>query len=813
MIAILDGNSIAYRAYHKAPSLTANGMPTGAVHLFFNIIGAMKTRLQPSEILAVFDAGGQTARHQAYPQYKATREAMPAELSSQLAVINELLPLAGVPVYAARGLEADDIIATLVAKRAQTDEIVIITKDKDLFQLVNERVKIYDDNTGALLGRSEAIAKYGVAPEGMLDYLSLMGDKSDNIHGVMGVGEKTAAKLISEYGSLEAVFANIDKQKGKLKENLLRDKDNAFFARTLVALQNIELPEPKLNKDTAQLTAMLDKLRLKTAAQVLSSIPSVEHSAEYMIEQIPAFDIEPTADMGALIMGSVKVPKLILAVGGEVFVADDTEYEEFEPEKHNISGITNCYDIKNLLKRGFSLFHNVRDYLLISWLCEPDTATLNKRKTESTGEFIARLLAKVGDYDERIKQLSLEGLYTDLELPIARLLANAECSGIRIAPQRVVDIANKLKKHLQVVASKITMRAGFDINLNSPKQLAEFLYDKLMLIPATKKNRSTAEDVLKELMVSNSAEREVLNDILDYREHSKLLSTYTQPLLDAMDADERIRTTFKQTGTATGRLSSANPNLQNIPVRSEAGATIRGAFIPAEGYTFVTLDYSQIELRVLAHMSGDTALCDAFKSGKDVHTITAMNIFGKREDEVTNDTRRLAKAVNFGILYGLSPYGLSRDTGISASEAKSFISAYFGLYKGVREFIDGITLQTRRNGYCETLLGRKRFFLDINSSNGMERARAERAAVNAPIQGSAADIIKLAMLRCDKMLAGSVFNARLLLQIHDELLFEVKNGQEADFITASKREMELAFPLNVPLEVNVGTGDNWGSLK
>jgi DNA polymerase-1 len=377
----------------------------------------------------------------------------------------------------------------------------------------------------------------------------------------------------------------------------------------------------------------------------------------------------------------------------------------------------------------------------------------------------------------------------------------------------VAETAGILKQNLSVVASKIILSAGYDLNINSPKQLSEFLYDKLMIPPKSKHNRSTAEDVLKELMVANPVYKELLSDILLFREYSKLIGTYTEPLISAAAADGRIHTTFKQTGTATGRLSSLSPNLQNIPARGDAGKQIRKAFIPSKGNLFASMDYSQIELRILAHFSEDKNLIQAFEEGKDIHSITAMNIFNLSEDELTADKRRLAKAVNFGILYGLSSYGLSRDVGVTPKEAKTFIEAYFSLYSGVHSYISDMIELIRLQGYCETLLGRKRFFADITSRSYEIRQRAERSATNAPIQGSAADIIKLAMIRCDNLIKNCCPEVKLCLQIHDELIFEAPREAMEDFVPRAKAEMENAFKLAVPLVVNTAVGVNWGELK
>ncbi len=801
MIIILDGNSIAYRAYHKAPHLTApDGTPTGAVHVFFTILEKVRAQLTPSAVLAVFDARGETERHREYPEYKATRDAMPEDLSVQMETIKSILPLAGVALYTKPGFEADDIIATLAL--ATDEEVVIVTKDKDIFQLINDRIRIYDDNTGMLMGADEAKAKYGVTPEQMVDYLSLMGDKSDNIPGVTGIGEKTAAKLISEYGTIENIYDNIKDFKGKLKENLERDKNNLSTARSLIALRKVSpLFEPITGEDREKLQETLSNLGMRTVASRLlsGSNTSLAQASKHAPKLVR--------------MGEVKEVLFFIAVDDGSYVTDGEHFESFDSERHEVVETAKFYDVKAYYKLTGKMLQGVHDYLLISWLVEPDNGTIRKSRTEPMEEFIPRLIEAAPLMDAHLKRLKLEALYTGLELPIAYILGKCELFGIRIDPDRVKAIARTLRQNISIVATKIMQISGAEINLNSPKQLAELLYDKLGIQQPAKTKRSTAEDVLSELMNTSPEHRELLEDILTYREYSKLLSTYTSPLTDAMGEDGRIHTTYKQTGTATGRLSSVAPNLQNIPARGEIGQTIRNAFIPADGYRFISLDYSQIELRVLAHLSGDPELRDAFIKNEDIHSSTAMKIFHLKKEELTPDSRRLAKAVNFGILYGLSPFGLARDTGVTPKEAKAFIDAYFALYGKVKSYISEVIELTRQNGYCETILGRKRFFPDINSRNGLNRQRAERAAVNAPMQGSAADIIKLAMIKCDTLIRENGFNAHLCLQIHDELVFEVRSDI-VDTITPMLVEaMDSAVKLDVPLAVNAGYGDSWGELK
>jgi DNA polymerase-1 len=799
MIAILDGNSIAYRAFHKAPPLTSpDGQPTGAVHIFFTIMEKLQKDLKPAEIIAVFDSKGKTERHNLYSEYKANREQMPEDLSTQLELIKTILPLAGVKTFAKDGVEADDIIASLA--KSFSDDVAIVTKDKDLFQLVDMRVKIYDDQTGRLLGSAETFEKYGVQPNQMLDYLSLLGDKSDNIPGVAGVGEKTAAKLIEDYGSLEGIYIHIGELKGKVKENLERDRALAYTARSLIKLMDKPIDfEPAVGKDEKRLKEILFNLGMRVAAQKLLS----ESAAAEPVPEDIEIRLSP--------LGEVISPVLCAAVDGVIYVADANFHETLKGV-HRLTDDILFYDIKEIFKIT-GKFYTGKDYLLISWLVEPDNGTIVKGKNESPEEFFPRLIKLAGRLDKALKELNLTELYYNIELPLAQILAEMEFNGIALDPSSVRETARELKKKLTISASKIITAAGFELNINSPKQLSELLYDKMQIPPLSKQNRSTAEDVLKELMLAYPVHKELLSEILLYREYSKLLGTYTEPLITAAAEDGRIHTTFKQTGTATGRLTSTSPNLQNIPVRGDVGKLIRKAFVPVDGTLFISMDYSQIELRILAHFSEDENLIQAFKQGADIHSITAMKIFNLTENELTPDKRRLAKAVNFGIIYGLSSYGLSRDTGVTPKEAKTFIEAYFSLYSGVRHYLTDMLEETAKKGYCETLLGRKRFFPDINSRNSIIRQRAERAATNAPIQGSAADIIKLAMLNCDRLIKSSYQDVKMCLQVHDELIFEVPKEYIEDFSLKAKQEMESAFKLAVPLVVNTSVGADWGKLK
>ena len=783
---LIDGNSVIYRAFYNVPPLTADGVPTGVIHVFLSVLEKLRKNPAVSEVIIVFDAKGKNRRHEMFESYKATRQAMPEDLITQLNILKEMLPYTGCPIYSIEGYEADDVINTL--SKTINNRVWIVTKDKDLHQLVNDKVQIYDYQKDEVIDREKVYEKFGLYPESIPDMLALMGDTSDNIPGVAGIGPKTAKTLLDEYNNLDNIYANTDKLKGKTKEKIIEGKESAYLSRKLVELFFIDNMQVDIKeRDEEKLKQYYERYQLK---QQLSSL-NVEQKVK-ALEYKQVDNIEITAYLN-----------------GKVYAVNDTSYYEYT------SGISKYfYDIKSLIKQGISLPENALDILLADYLLDPDAGGIRQLKDESEGEFFAKLYNKSKNIDKLLKENSLENLYYNMELPVAYILAEMEQTGILIDSKNIESVAEKLKEHIEKEYNHIRDLAGQEINPNSPKQLSAYLYDKLGLKGA-KKNKSgysTDEDTLKDLRLSYPAYDELISSILKYREINKLYSTYTLNLLEYVH-DNRIHTEFKQTGTATGRLSSINPNMQNIPQKGEYAEILRSSFIAKKGFKLVSLDYSQIELRILAHLSEDENLIKAFNEDKDIHTMTAVSIFHlPSSEQVTHNIRRIAKAVNFGILYGLSSFGLSRDTKVSRKEAQAFIDGYFALYPKVRIFIDNIIEQTKSNGYCSTILGRKRKIADINSRNANIRMRAERMAVNAPIQGSAADIIKLAMIKCDDYIKSNNIDAKCILQIHDELIFEVNENTADEFIKNIKGIMESVVKLSVPLLVNAEKGDNWGQL-
>ena len=778
---LIDGNSVIYRAFYNVPPLTAGGVPTGVIHVFLSVLEKLRKNPEISDIIIIFDAKGKNRRHEMFESYKATRQAMPEDLIVQLNILKEMLPYTGYPIYCVEGYEADDVINTL--SQTIDNRVWIVTKDKDLHQLVNDKVQIYDYQKDEVIDREKVYEKFGLYPESIPDMLALMGDTSDNIPGIAGIGPKTAKTLLDNYKNLDNIFANVENLKGKTKEKIMQGRESAYLSRELVKLFFIDNMTPShIERDEEKLKYYYELYQLKQQLASLSNVSIEAAALEY--EQ-------------------VNNPVIMAYLNDKIYAVDETSYYEYEKGEP-----VYYYDIKSLIKKGINIPEKAFDILLADYLMDPDAGGIRQLKDESDGEFFGKLYKKSKDLFDKLKENSLDKLYYEMEEPVARIIAEMEQTGIMINAENIKSVADKLKTFIDLEYNKIKDMAGFDLNPNSPKQLSSYLYDKLGLKGA-KKNKSgysTDEDTLKDLRISYPEYDSFISSILKYREINKLYSTYTLNLLEYVK-DGRIHTEFKQTGTATGRLSSSNPNMQNIPQKGEYAEILRSSFVAK------TLDYSQIELRILAHLSEDENLIKAFNENKDIHTMTALNIFHlSSADEVTHDIRRIAKAVNFGILYGLSSFGLARDTKVTRKEAQSFIDGYFALYPKVKIFIDEIIKQTREKGYCSTILGRKRNIHDIMSRNANIRTRAERMAVNAPIQGSAADIIKLAMIECDKYIKENGIDAKCILQIHDELIFEVNENIVSEFTDIMKNIMESAVSLSVPLLVNAETGDNWGQL-
>jgi len=800
MKIIIDGSYIAFRTYHKSPPLTnSKGVPTSVLHGVLQTIISQIKKYGIENVAVVFDAKGKNRRHELHPEYKATRDATPEDLGVQFGIMDEIIPLMGVAYYKIDGYEGDDIMATIAANT--DDDVGLLTKDKDMFQIVDDRVKIFDSQKGEFLGREMVVEKFGVPPEKVRELLALAGDTSDNIPGVPGVGVKTAAKLLIDFGSLDGIYENIESVKGKLKDKLIENKDKAYLSYDLVMLDILdENPQVEIIKDDKALSDKLMELELKTIHAKLFSESADEEVANPASAEVTA--------------GDVKTAVYAVYVDGKIYVSDGVKYEEYE--KHNLDNAQYFYDIKSIYRVVGKKYEQAYDLFLMSWLNDPDSGGITKGKTDSLEQFIGNLVAQAKDEKAKLEANGLMDIYLNMELPVAYCLGDMENNGIGFDKDVMKKVADQLQEEVSIISDKIKNFVGRDINLNSPKQLSGFLFDELGLdgLKKTKSGFSTDEDSLRGMIPYNPLYKHVLEDILKYRELAKLLSTYALPLGDHVcPSTGRIHSSFRQTGTATGRLSSVNPNMQNIPMKGEYGIKLREAFIPREGYSFVSFDYSQIELRILAHLTGDERLKEAYKNNEDIHTKTAAGIFGVAPEGVNSDMRRLAKAVNFGILYGLSAFGLSRDTGVAQKDAKVFIDKYFATYPSVKKFIENIAKETKKTGYAMTLAGRKRFIREIRSSNKTVAMRGERIATNVPMQGSAADIIKLAMVECQAILDDKEYDALVVLQVHDELVFEVLDKDVASFSTRVQHIMENVMTLDVPLVVNGAAGKNLGELK
>jgi len=803
----------------------------------------------PDYLAIAFDSKGPTRRHIEYEDYKAHRPAMPDPLARQIPYIHRMVEAFNIPVLIMEGVEADDIIGT-IAKKAEKDglEVIIITGDKDIFQIISPHIRIYDTLKNRYFGVDDVKERFGTEPERVVEVMGLMGDASDNIPGVPGIGEKTAKALIEEYGTIENLLANVEKiTKPKLKQNLKENAELARLSRSLATIQidipieteykDLSRPEP----DNERLLPLLKELEfssmLKIAApEVVVKEHKVADSEEAICELVT--ELAGEKDIALKLISDNKDPILgkitgmALAREGEAFYIPvvggrwSVVGQIFEGELFKVG-----HDLKKemiLLKRaGVELAEPMFDTMIASYLINPVRSEqtleaialefLGKNVTEpksgqESGDYACRASEAIFELKEilsgRLRDEGLEELFYNVEMPLVRVLSDVEMNGVRVDRDFLTGMSKEVDKDLQTIMVKIYSLAGQEFNINSPKQLSEILFEKLKL-PAIKKTKtgySTDVEVLQQL----SAIHELPAEILTYRTLSKLKSTYIDSLPSMINPETgRVHTSLNQTVTATGRLSSSEPNLQNIPIRTELGRRIREAFTAEPGKLILSADYSQIELRVMAHMSEDPLLIGAFKKGEDIHARTAAEVFGIMPGLVTSEMRRMAKVVNFGIIYGMSPFGLSKDLGISQKDAKRYIDSYFEHYKGVSSFIEKTILEAKEKGYVRTLLGRKRPIPELSGKEVALRQFGERTAINTPIQGTAADIIKLAMINISNRLKNENLKSLMILQVHDELVFEVPEGELEIMKQLVCEEMEGVMELKVPLKVDIGVGKNW----
>ncbi|MBP3961626.1 DNA polymerase I [Paenibacillus lignilyticus] len=880
---LIDGNSIIYRAFFAMPPLTnSSGLHTNAVYGFTTMLLKLLEEEKPTHMLVAFDAGKTTFRHEGYAEYKGGREKTPSELSEQFPVLKELLRSFGIAQYELPGYEADDIIGTLSRLADEGGvETVVVSGDKDMLQLASDHVTIALTRKGVTdVERYDPAGiqeRYGLTPLQIIDLKGLMGDTSDNIPGIPGVGEKTALKLLHEFGSVEGVLANTSEIKGKMKEKVEEHQESAIMSKKLATIYR-EVPlENKADElvyngyDEVTLGDMFRKLEFKSLIERLQ-LPEAG-GADANALAVATYEVVTASGLTADALTELLATSesfYIEAIGdnphqarfiglavtsGERVVV--VTYDELMDAKisapvrkwlQDAQAPKKGYDLHKaelvLSWLGVELRGTTFDALLAAYLLDPTEssqtlAALIQRHGLATiqtdesvygkgakfqvpaSEVLAGHLAAKADAVRRLVPMLTEELETghmsklcyELEQPLAVVLAGMEKQGIKVNASVLEDLGAELEKNISQYMSDIYMHAGMEFNINSPKQLGEVLFEKLGL-PAWKKTKtgySTDAEVLEKL----EPYHEIVKLILLYRQLAKLQSTYVEGLLKEIRRDTgKVHTFYRQTIAATGRLSSQFPNLQNIPIRLEEGRRIRKAFVPSEpGWTILAADYSQIELRVLAHISGDEKMKTAFIEDTDIHTKTAMDVFGVTADQVDANMRRQAKAVNFGIVYGISDFGLSNNLNIARKDAAKFIEQYFEVFQGVRAYMDNIVAQARADGFVTTLLERRRYLPEIKASNFNLRSFAERTAMNTPIQGTAADIIKLAMVNMDKEIRDRGLRSRMLLQVHDELVFEVPAEELELMKTLVPEVMEGALKLDVPLKADVSFGDNWYEAK
>jgi len=872
-VVLIDGNSVAYRAFFALPLLNNDkGIHTNAVYGFAMMLEKILKEEKPTHILVAFDAGKTTFRHETFADYKGGRQKTPPELSEQFPYLRELLKAQGIAQYELENYEADDIIGTL-SKQAEENnfEVRIVSGDKDLTQLASEKTTVLVTRKGVTdiekYTPEHIKEKYGLSPEQIVDMKGLMGDASDNIPGVPGIGEKTAIKLLKQYHSVENLLQSVDQVSGKkLQENLSTYKDQALMSKQLATIfreapLDIGLADINYQSvNTEKLISLYKELGFQTFLEKMdSSIQSEEQKLEAVeFEFVKEITEEILQQNSALYVEIIEDNYHYAPIIGLGLVNDTGNYylpvdvvksssvfkAWLEDEKTKLAVYDAKRTIVSLQKLGMVVNGIDFDLLIASYLLNPSETIQDFSDVAKTHHY-NQVLADDIVYGKGAKRTSLTDkeraepivrkalaiyhlkdrlidelreneqyeLFIELEMPLTRILAKMESTGVAVDVNRLKEMGEEIKKRLNEIEGKIHQLAGEPFNINSPKQLGVILFDKLGLpiIKKTKTGYSTSADVLEKLQ----AEHEIVDQILTYRQLGKLQSTYIEGLLKVVNPEDgKVHTRFNQALTQTGRLSSTDPNLQNIPIRLEEGRKIRQAFVPSEkGWVMFSADYSQIELRVLAHISGDERLIDAFKQGLDIHTKTAMDVFHVSQDEVTSNMRRQAKAVNFGIVYGISDYGLSQNLGITRKEASQFIERYFKSYPQVKQYMQDIVQEAKQIGYVTTLLHRRRYIPEITSRNFNIRSFAERTAMNTPIQGSAADIIKKAMIDMAERLKTEKLQARLLLQVHDELIFEAPEDEVEKLKEIVPDVMEHALELKVPLKVDYAYGPTWFDAK
>lgn len=876
-LVLIDGHSILNRAFYGVPELTnSEGLHTNAVYGFLNILFKILDEEKPDYLTVAFDVHAPTFRHEIYKEYKGTRKPMPEELREQVPVIKEVLEAMGICIMEQAGLEADDILGTL-AKRAEKQgiEVSLVSGDRDLLQVATEKIKIRIPKTKG--GKTEiedyyardVEEKYQVNPIQFIDLKALMGDTADNIPGVPKVGEKTAAQLMVQYGSLEAIYEHVEEiSKKSIRESLIANRDLADLSKVLATI-NVDSPiefdyeKARIrNFYTDEAYRLFKRLEFRNFLSRFDTGVSYEEITKYFFEVEDFSAVEDLFEracaaqepMGFFLIPDEKneeIAALSLAFpDGKCYFVKSGELVSGRYLGEKLGRLSEraklaCRDVKqvfrfvendctecffdvilgayliNPLKNDYSLEDVANEHLGLTLKGQAELfgkLSLSAALSSMPGEvceyacFMAYTAGKAAPViRQKLSEAGMLSLMDEIEMPLTYVLYDMEREGIMVRPGELKSYGEKLSVRIKELEEAICRQAGKPFNINSPKQLGEVLFED-MKIPGGKKTKtgySTAADVLEKLAPDHA----IVADILEYRGLAKLKSTYADGLAAYIDGENRIHSSFNQTITATGRISSTEPNLQNIPMRMELGRQIRKVFVPREGYLFTDADYSQIELRVLAHMSGDRQLIEAYQTDADIHRITASKVFHTPFEEVTDLQRRNAKAVNFGIVYGISSFGLSQDLSITRKEASEYIEQYFDTYPEVKKFLDDMVKEAREKGYAVTMFGRRRPVPELSSSNFMQRSFGERVAMNSPIQGTAADIIKIAMIRVHRRLKEEGLSSRLILQVHDELLIETKEEEKERVAVILQEEMKGAADLAVSLEIDLHTGENWYEAK
>lgn len=875
-LVLIDSNALVHRAFHALPpSLnTSTGIPTNAVFGFMSVMIKMIKDLKPDYIVATFDLAGPTFRHEEFAEYKSHRVKAPDELYLQIPYIKEILTKFGIPIFEKPGFEADDLIGALAEQAKTTDDlqVVIMTGDLDTLQLVqDDKVVVFTLRKGVTdtftYNEKEVVNRYGLEPYQLIDFKGLKGDLSDNIPGVPGIGDKTASALIQEFGSLEKMyeFLESDKEKPKLLtpklvEKLITHKDQAFFSKRLATIiRDVDISfdlhkaEWREHTDKLGLEKLLKDLGLYSIVKRLSDIDSSTIIPPASLFDQAVSQKEPSVSTPANLLsfkGEVekaldelkdKSPIIIdvqngivMLSGGEVFgfpetllsdkninlklkdILEDTRIGKVGHDVKNLSrwaleyGIVPTGFVFDTRLAGYILNSEVKDYLLERLFFVEFQKDIDPEPTRRL-ESIVILKER---YEPRINELGLGKVLNDIELPLSPILARMEKTGIRVDASLVRKLGVLIAKELEKLEKQISEMAGGEFNINSPKQLSVVLFEKLGLKGKVRKTGKGALSTAITELEKLAEEHPIIDLIIKYRELQKLKTTYIEPFPALVDSSGRVHTTYDQTGATTGRLSSNDPNLQNIPVRTELGQEFRKAFVAEKGSVLLSCDYSQLELRIAAHLSGDKAMLGAFKRGEDIHTRTAAHVLGIDMSAVTKDQRRQAKTLNFGVLYGMGILGFQRASGVSRDEARLFLDNYKKEFSGLAMYMEGLKDQARKEGYATTIFGRRRPIPEINSTMPMLRAGAERIAINMPIQGTSADLIKLAMIEIQKLIDSKYFDkAKMLLQVHDELLFEVKQDVVEKISKEIKHIMESVYSFDVPIIVDAKSGDNWAEME